>query len=108
MCFLCTQHNKAILRCKDKLPHDLTTNAIYSIKCKTCDEEYVGETLRALQFRAKDLEHRDAIRLGNTEKSAISQHVHQQEEPHEIDWSTMSVIDRARPSLVGTEVARGV
>ena len=38
---------------KDKLPHDLTTNAIYSIKCKTCSEEYVGESLRALQVRAK-------------------------------------------------------
>ena len=48
---------------KDKLPHDLTTNAIYSIKCKTCDDEYVGETLRALQVRAK--EHRDAIRLAH-------------------------------------------
>ena len=57
---------------KDKLPRDLTTNAIYSIKCKTCDEKYVSEIklhLRALQLRAK--EHRDAIRLGNTEKSAI-------------------------------------
>ena len=59
-----------------------------------CDDEYVGETLRALQVRAK--EHRDAIRLGNTEKSAVAQHHHQQEEPHEIDWSTMSVIDRVQ------------
>ena len=67
---------------KDKLPHDQTTNAIYLIKCKTCDEEYVGETSRALQVRAK--EHRDAIHLGNTEKSAMVQHVHQQEEPHEM------------------------
>ena len=69
---------------KDKLPHDLTTNPIYSIKCKTCDEEYVGEFVR------------EFIHLGNTEKSAIAQHVHQQEEPHEIDWSTISVIDRAQ------------
>ena len=58
------------------------------------DDEYVCETLRALQVRAK--EHRDAIRLGNTEKSAVAQHVHQQKEPHEIYWSTMSVIDRAQ------------
>ena len=79
---------------KDKLPHDLPpTNAIYSIKRKTCDDEYVGETLRALQVRAK--EHRDATRLGNLKKSTMAQHVHQHKEPHEIDWSTMSVIDRA-------------
>ena len=46
-----------------------------------------------LQVRAK--EHRDAMRLGNTEKSAIAQHVHQQKQPHEIDRKTMSGIDRA-------------
>ena len=71
------------------------TNAIYLVKCKTCDEEYGGETLRALQVRAK--EHRDAIRLGNTERSALAQQVAKQEEPHEFDWKkTMSVIDRAQ------------
>ena len=91
--FFAPSTTRPLCSVKDKLPHDLTTNAIYSIKCKTCDEEYVGETLRALEVGAK--KHRDAIRLGNTGKSAITQHVHQQEEPHEIDWSTMSVIDRA-------------
>ena len=92
--FFAPSTTRPLYSVKDKLPHDLTTNAICSIKCKTCDDEYVGETLRALQVRAK--EHRDAIRLGNTEKSAVAQHVHQQKEPHEIDWSTMSVIDRAQ------------
>ena len=92
--FFAPSTTRPLYSVKDKLPHDLTTNAIYSIKCKTCDDEYVGETLRALQVRAK--EHRDAIRLGNTEKSAVAQHVHQQKEPHEIDWNTMSVIDRAQ------------
>ena len=70
------------------------TNAINSVKRKTCDEECVSETLRALQVRAK--EHRDAICLGNTELSAKAQHVYQQKEPHEIDWKTMSAIDRAQ------------
>ena len=79
---------------KDKLPHDLTTNAIYSIKRKTCDDEYVGETLCVLQVRPK--ERRGAIGLGNIEKSAIAQHFHQQGKSHEIDWSTMSVIDVAQ------------
>ena len=92
--FFAPSTTRPLYSVKDKLPHDLTTNAIYSIKCKTCDDEYVGETLRAIQVRAK--EHRDAIRLGNTEKSAVAQHVHQQKEPHEIDWSTMSVIDKAQ------------
>ena len=92
--FFAPSTTRPLYSVRDKLPHYLMTNTIYSIKCKTCDNEYVGEALRALQVRAK--EHRDAIRLGNTEKSAIAQHVHQQEEPHEIDWSTMSVIDKAQ------------
>ena len=53
-----------------------------------------GETLCPLQVRAK--ENCDAVRLGNMDKSTIAQHVHQQEEPHKIDWKTMSVIDTAQ------------
>ena len=78
----------------NELPHDPISNAIYSINCKIRKKEYVGETLSVLQVRAK--EHRDAIRLGNTEKSAMAQHVHQGKDSHEISWKTMSVIDRAQ------------
>ena len=46
---------------KDSLPLCSATHAIYSIKCKTCDEEYIGESMRSLDTRCK--EHRDAIRL---------------------------------------------
>ena len=81
---------------KDKLPLELTTHSINSVKCNTCarGEEYVGETLRALNVRAK--EHQDAVRLGKTDKSAIAQHVHDQEQPHKINWETLSVLDRAQ------------
>ena len=34
---------------KDRLPTDSITSAVYSVKCKTCSGEYVGETLRALR-----------------------------------------------------------
>ena len=64
------------------------------MKCKTCSGEYVGETLRALRVRKK--EHRDAIRLGQSSKSAIAEHVHEQSMPHEIDRQIMKTIDRAR------------
>ena len=55
---------------------------------------YVGETLRVLCVRKK--EHCDAIRLGQSSKSAIAEHVHEQSMPHEIDWQGMNAIDRAR------------
>ena len=55
---------------KDWLPTDSITSAVYSVKCKTCTGEYVGETLRALCVRKK--EHCNAIRLGQSSRSAIS------------------------------------
>ena len=79
---------------KDKLPLELTTHSIYSVKCNTCGDEYVGETLCVLNVRAK--EHRDAVHLGETVKAAIAQHVHDQEQPHEIEWETLSVLDKAQ------------
>ena len=78
---------------KDTLPTDATTHCVYTVECKTCGEEYVGETQRALRVREK--EHKDAIRLGHYTKSAIAEHVHKQSSPHEIDWKTMRSIDRA-------------
>ena len=45
-------------------------------------------------FREK--EHRDAIRLGHCSKSAVAEHVHDCETPHEVDWNSLQVVDRAR------------
>ena len=56
---------------------------VYSVNCKTCDAEYVGETQRALRVREK--EHRDTIRLGHCSKSAVAEHVHDCETLHEVD-----------------------
>ena len=58
--------------CSLGLPTDSITSAVYSVKCKTCSGEYVGETFRALRVRKK--EHCDAIRLGQSSKSAIAEH----------------------------------
>ena len=72
-------------------------------KRNTCGDEYVGETLRALNVRAK--EHQDAVRLGKTDKSAIAQHVHDQDQPHEINWETLSVL---APSSTGEKAEGGL
>ena len=73
----------SLYNAKDPLPRGSVTHAVYSVKCKTCDE-YVGETRRAVDVRRK--EHSAAIRLGQGSKSAIAEHVHEQSMPHEIDW----------------------
>ena len=74
-------------------PQETTTNAVYSVTCKTCDAEYIGETKRAIRIREK--EHRDAVRLEQCAKSAVAEYVHASVVPHEVDWSSLQVIDRA-------------
>ena len=46
---------KVLYAVKDKLLEECTTHAIYSIRCKTCDGEYVGETLRQVGARKKSM-----------------------------------------------------
>ena len=84
---------KSLYTAKDPLPIGSTTCAVYSVKCKTCSEEYVGETLCAVGVRRK--EHSDVIRLGHGSKLAIAEHVHNQSSLYEMDWSRLCVIDRA-------------
>ena len=70
------------------------THAVYSVTCKTCNAEYIGETQRALRVRGN--EHRDAVRLGNCLKSAVAEHVHNYEVPHEVDWNSLKVVDKSK------------
>ena len=78
---------------KDQLAEDTVRNAVYSIKCKTCKKEYIGETQRAIGVRKK--EHQSTVRLADFFKSAIAEHVHSEDPVDEVEWSGMKVIDRA-------------
>ena len=84
---------RSLYQAKDSIPQETTTNAVYSVTCKTCDAEYIGETKRAIRIREK--EHRDAVRLGVCAKSAVAKHVHSSVVPHEVDWRSLQVLDRA-------------
>ena len=66
---------------------------MYSVKRDTCQDEYVGETMRALEVRTN--EHRDAIRRNHPEKSAIAEHVLERNGSHDIDWHNVRVIASA-------------
>lgn len=79
---------------KDPLPSEKQQNVVYAIKCRTCDEEYIGETRRALAVRVR--EHKDATRLDQSSKSAVAEHVHNHDIPHSIDWESVVVLDKAR------------
>ena len=79
---------------KDSLPPGYSTNVVYAIKYKTCDQEYVGETKRAVKVRCQ--EHKVAIRLGQTTESAVAEHVHTSAESHEIDWENINIVARSK------------
>ena len=38
----------------------------------------------------------DAVRKGDWQKSAVAEHILQNETSHDIDWTSLKVIDRAR------------
>ena len=81
---------------KDSLSVCSATHAINSIKCTTCDEEYIGEFMRYLDTRCK--EHRYAIRLAQCTKSAVADHVPREEhsQPHKVDWQSVRILGRAQ------------
>ena len=73
---------------KDKITEKrLHSQVIYSIKCKTCNQEYIGKTERILAHRMR--EHNDPKR-----DSAI-QHHKLQNPDHDIDSEYAEIIDSA-------------
>ncbi|KAJ8951756.1 hypothetical protein NQ318_012607 [Aromia moschata] len=74
---------------KDPVPR-LLTKDVYELK-STCGKSYIGQTERSIQCRSK--EHQRHTRLGNTDKSAIAEHVHTNEN-HKIDYETIRVLDK--------------
>ena len=95
----------SLYQAKDALPLEATTHAVYSVTCKTCSAEYIGETQRALRVRRN--EHRDAVRLGHCSKSAVAEHVHDHDVPHEVDWNSLKVLDKSK-KLCRTQSSRGI
>ena len=47
----------------------------------------------AIGVRAK--EHRDAVSTGDHKKSALAEHVLSYEKPHEINWRSLNIVDKA-------------
>ena len=74
---------RSVYAVKDPVPKGSQTHCVYSVKCSTCSDEYIGETKRAVDIRKK--EHVNATRTGQTTKSAIAEHVYEKNEPLDID-----------------------
>jgi hypothetical protein len=67
---------------KDKV--DQSTLVVYHIKCKNCNADYIGKTLRNINIRISD---------HKTKDTAISRHA--EEQNHEFDFDNVKFIDKA-------------
>ena len=74
---------------KDRTP--LQIEGVYEIPCGTCDKKYIGETGRTVKTRLE--EHKRAIRLGYSSKSAVAEH---EATGHAIDFEKSKVIAREK------------
>ena len=45
---------------------------VYSVKCKDCGDEYIGETLRSMKVMMK--EHERHTRFGSIDESEVAEH----------------------------------
>ena len=57
---------------RDPVTKEQRTDAIYSIPCNDCDDEYIGQTKR--QFGTRLKEHQKAVFFCKKENSALSEH----------------------------------
>ncbi|KXJ16274.1 hypothetical protein AC249_AIPGENE28261 [Exaiptasia diaphana] len=73
---------------KDRLDDYDKTGVIYQIPCADCSTVYIGETKRSLKTRVS--EHERCVRLGQTDKSALSEHANRL--GHNINWKDTSVL----------------
>ena len=80
---------QALVSPKDPLVSDEKCGVVYSVKCETCSEEYVGETIRPLSTRMK--EHKDSVQKKNL-KSALGEHI-VNNPSHAIDFEQVKAID---------------
>ena len=74
---------------KDKIPAEKKKGVVYEVKCKDCQESYVGETLRSMTVRLK--EHERHTKNSRIDLSAVAEHARMNN--HEIDWSDARIVN---------------
>ena len=77
-----------LMRPKDALGELKQSGVVYSIPCKDCDVEYIGETGRA--FGTRQDEHERAVQLKKSGNSALAKHVH--DEDHSVAWKKSRIL----------------
>ena len=84
--------NHIFAKPKDPVPKEQTSDAIYSVLCNDCNQEYIGQTKRLFGTRLK--EHQKAVFPSKKDNSALSQHTCQTN--HMIAWDNSKIITTNR------------
>ena len=87
-----TTLRKQLVHPKDKAPPQRKDAVIYSIPCKDCDKEYIGETSRPIAERIT--EHRRDCRLQRVDSSAVAEHAWG--EQHQPDWQGVTCLTQEK------------
>ena len=87
---------------KDKVLNKEKSGLVYQISCRDCDAVYIGETDRSLKTRKR--KHIDAVKKFNLKKSALCQHV--AENDHFISWDNAEIL-RREPHWRKRRIAEG-
>ena len=84
--------NHIFAKPKDPVPKEKKSDAIYSIPCNNCNQEYIGQTKRQFGIRLK--EHQKAVSLSKKDNSALSEHTYQTNQT--IAWDNSKIITTNR------------
>ena len=84
--------NNIFAKPKGPVPKKQKSDAIYSIPCNDCNQEYIGQTKRQFETRLK--EHQKAVSLSKKDNSALSEHTCQTNQT--IAWDNSKIITTNR------------
>ena len=80
--------NNIFSKPKDPVSKEQKSDAIYSIPCNDCNQEYIGQTKRQIETRLK--EHQKAVDFSRKDNSALSEHSCQTN--NTIVWNNSKII----------------
>ena len=73
---------------KDAINFEQKRGLVNQISCRDCNAVYVGKT--GCSVRTRKREHADAVKIFDTKKSALSQHVIDFD--HRINWDNVKIL----------------
>lgn len=95
-----TTPRKLLVKSKVPVPVECCAGIVYHIPCKDCSQTYVS------QLGHKITVHQRAVKNGDTNTSAVAEHVWKHQ--HRMDWSASEVLDYSQQRFSRCISSRGI